>query len=193
MQGGFSKSYARVMLSPSLPFQVEKGTKVDGVTADGAHVDAKVLIRTALGSSTIDLQYETKNNQALSTECHVGGLPPGSGSLMGCLAASGSITIDGVGSFTYTYDPNTANRNDRSIQGFSTSAASKMLNCPIGCPYPDFKKFYDYYGFADYGDKWVSASIDGTNAGLLNGNADFSSGQGNLVDLRVGEFVAQYV
>ena len=36
------------------------------------------------------------------------------------------------------------------LQGFSTSAKTKMYEgCP-GCPYKHYKQFYDYYGDFDY-------------------------------------------
>ena len=192
-EGAYSKSYASVMLTMALPAEVTKGTLIDGVAADGSHVEGKALATTAMGSMTIDIQYITNNNQAIYVDCQVGGLPAGLANTNGCFAPSGVITIAGVGTFSYNYAPLTDNNNARTIRGFSTSADSKMLNCPIGCPYPDFQKFYNYYGFADYGDRWVTASIDGTNAGLLNGNADFSNGQGNEIDLRVGACAIQVV
>jgi hypothetical protein len=103
-------------------------------------------------------------------------------------ASSGSIRITGVGSVAYTYRPRFDNNNGRTIQGFSTQAAEKMLNCPIGCPYPDFQKFYDYYGVADYADKWVMASLDGRATSFSNGNADFSTGIGNDINLRARKY-----
>ena len=56
---------------------------------------------------------------------------------------------------------------NRTLEGFSTSAQSKMYDdCP-GCPYKHYEMFYDYYGDFDYADKWVSAA-------LSNGKADFT-------------------
>jgi hypothetical protein len=57
---------------------------------------------------------------------------------------------------------------------FSTGADETMLaGCP-GCPYKDFKYFYDYYGTHDYGHQWVEAAFDGKSTSFTNGNADFS-------------------
>lgn len=57
---------------------------------------------------------------------------------------------------------------------FSTSADTTMLaGCP-GCPYKDFKYFYDYYGTHDYAHQWVEAAFDATSTSFTNGNADFS-------------------
>ena len=58
----------------------------------------------------------------------------------------------------------------RTIQGFSTSAQSKMYDgCP-GCPYHHYSMFYDYYGDFDYADKWVSAALAGTDMTFTSGN-----------------------
>jgi hypothetical protein len=48
-----------------------------------------------------------------------------------------------------------------------------MSDC-ANCPYVDFKKFLDYYGHHDYGDRWVSAAWDRKKTYLENGVADFS-------------------
>lgn len=43
--------------------------------------------------------------------------------------------------------------------------------------YPEFQKYYNYYGDADYGDKWVQAAFtaSATDFSSGKGNADFSS------------------
>ena len=57
---------------------------------------------------------------------------------------------------------------------FSKDAEDKMLSgCP-GCPYTDFKYFYDYYGTADYAHQWTEAAFAGESTKFSNGNADFS-------------------
>jgi hypothetical protein len=48
-----------------------------------------------------------------------------------------------------------------------------LAGCP-GCPYKDFKYFYDYYGTHDYAHQWVEAAFDATSTSFTNGNADFS-------------------
>ena len=188
-EGGYSKSYARVMLTTALGAEVPKGTSITGVSASGPAVLGKALATTAMGSMTLDIQYVTTSDQATYVDCQVGGLA--TPNTNGCFAPSGSLTItdsNGVAvSVGYTYNPLTDNDNARTIQGFSTSADSKMLNCPIGCPYPDFEKFYTYYGVADYGDQWVLAALDGTATTFTNGNGDFSTGTGNMIDARVGK------
>ena len=48
-----------------------------------------------------------------------------------------------------------------------------LLNCK-GCPYTDFKHFYDYYGRDDYADHWVQSAFDGTMTSFSRGDADFT-------------------
>jgi len=47
-----------------------------------------------------------------------------------------------------------------------------LKGCP-GCPYKDFKYFYDYYGTPDYAHQWIEAAFDGESTKFRNGNADF--------------------
>ena len=74
------------------------------------------------------------------------------------------------------YNVETGNTNDRTIQYFSTTANEKMRPSADQAFYPEFQKYYDYYGDADYGDKWVSAAFDGSATGFSSGrgDADFS-------------------
>lgn len=48
-----------------------------------------------------------------------------------------------------------------------------MLKGCLGCPYKDFKYFYDYYGTPDYAHQWIEAAFDGESTNFRNGNADF--------------------
>jgi hypothetical protein len=66
-----------------------------------------------------------------------------------------------------------------SLWGFSEHEAEKMFNCHDKCPYPEYEKFYKYYGQMDYGTVWVEAALDGRTtefgaAKLEHGNEDFS-------------------
>jgi hypothetical protein len=57
---------------------------------------------------------------------------------------------------------------------FSKDADENMLSgCP-GCPYTDFKYFYDYYGTSEYAHQWVEAAFAGESTKFSRGNADFS-------------------
>lgn len=57
---------------------------------------------------------------------------------------------------------------------WSKNAGTLMLEgCP-GCPYKDFKYFYDYYGTADYADQLTMAAFNNTATTFTNGNHDFT-------------------
>jgi len=94
------------------------------------------------------------------------------------LNATGSITVESSSrSVSYSYDIETENTNGRTIQGWSTSADSKMRVKPSEPFLPDFQKFYDYYGDSNYGDKIVMAAFSGTATAFTSGRGDldFSS------------------
>ena len=98
--------------------------------------------------------------------------------------------MDTLGTYTYTYDPLKDNKNERTLQSFSTKAEELMWDCQFGsshsnCPYPTYSKFYQYYGVFDYGNQWIMAAFEKTQTKFSNGNADFSA----YSDLgRVGTF-----
>ena len=83
------------------------------------------------------------------------------------------MKIDGT-DFDYSYLPLQANKNGRTLQGFSKQAEDKMKNCGAGCPMEDANMFATYYGEWDYGDKWIQAAFAGTATSFTNGDADFS-------------------
>jgi len=89
--------------------------------------------------------------------------------------ATGRIT-DGTNTYDYTYDPLTANKNGRTIRGFSHAVESKMISGCKGCPYIDAMYFKNYYGDPDYGNKWVQAAFGQKETDFKSGrgNADFS-------------------
>lgn len=174
-QGAHSKSYAEVLLSNGLSAPVAKGKAISGKDSQGREVSGVTYAAYSAGDTTIRFEYGTSDIQSSYVNCQVGALGA-AGNLDGCLAASGSITMEGSTEYSYTYDPTADNKNGRTIAGFSTQAAEKMRNgndCP-GCPYTDFMYFYDYYGADDYAHQWVSGALDGTPTTMDNGNADFT-------------------
>ena len=64
---------------------------------------------------------------------------------------------------SYTVGGNSLSKGKfRTLQGFSTSAETKMYEgCP-GCPYKTYSKFYNYYKSFTYADDWALAALDGT-------------------------------
>ena len=105
----------------------------------------------------------------------IAGYEPGSN-----VAASNKIDLDqlamettlSAGDWTVAtqwYSNGGNSLSESTLQGFSTSAKKKMYDCPIGCPYKTYSKFYDYYGDYDYADKWVSAALSGTDMSFTSG------------------------
>jgi hypothetical protein len=90
---------------------------------------------------------------------------------------------DKAENFNYMYDNRHGNKNDRTIQKFSTDAAKVMKNCDDGsdCYHDDFQKFINYYGDTDYGDKWIIAAAEGLSTEFTSnrGNANFTIMTGN--------------
>lgn len=56
---------------------------------------------------------------------------------------------------------------------FSTDAQELMYDRD-NRPYPDYKKFYEYYGQYDYAHQWVQSAFDGIPTSFDRGNADFT-------------------
>jgi len=177
-EGAHSKSYAQITLSTGLASAVSGGDPISGLAVDGSIVSAKAHDDAPIGSTTLLVRYTTLDSQTPHhVGCKVGALPVADQYHQGCLKATGSVSVDGT-SYDYSYSVDSDNNNSRTIAGFSTSAEKKMLikssDCP-GCPYAEFKKFYDYYGEADYAHQWVEAALDGGKTNFNNGNADFSN------------------
>jgi len=169
-EGAYSKSVAEVTLTAPLPIDVEKGTTIMGIGADGNQVAGKAYEDNAAGATSIIIQYRTSDSQKNYVTCQVGAST--SPNTQGCFAASGSVSIDGKTDVDYTYDPLVNNVAKRTIQGFSTSAQKKMAEC-ANCPYPMYDKFYQYYGQYDYANQIVLAAFGGSKTNFKNFNNDF--------------------
>mmetsp|Transcript_6625 Transcript_6625/g.10377 ORF Transcript_6625/g.10377 Transcript_6625/m.10377 type:complete len:465 (-) Transcript_6625:4435-5829(-) len=169
-QGGNSKSYALINLACGLASSIGKGEIITGMNAEGNAISGEAYEDYEAGSAVVKVQYPTSDIQDNYVECQVGALSVTR--LDGCFMSVGELSIYGR-QYLYTYDPATDNRNGRTIAGFSTGAGAKMLYC-AGCPYQDFKYFYDYYGRDDYAHQLVEAAFDGATTSFTHGNADFS-------------------
>jgi hypothetical protein len=90
-------------------------------------------------------------------------------------ASSGDILI-GTTTFSYSgYKSADDTYNGRTIQGFSTSADTKMRGNNDNDPYfPVFQKFFDYYGSYNYADEWIINAFYGGTTTFTNGDGDFS-------------------
>jgi hypothetical protein len=171
-EGGHSKSYAQITLTPPLSADVAKGTSIMGKNEEGIEVAGKSYQDYTSGDQVIKVQYSTSDIQSSYVECQVGALVVDPNT-EGCFEADGIMWIGGV-EYGYVYNPLTDNNNGRTLAGFSTGAGGKMrTDCP-GCPYTDFSYFYDYYGMDNYADEWVTSALNGESTGFSRGNADFS-------------------
>jgi hypothetical protein len=168
-EGAFSKSVATVTLTTPLPLDVQKGTAIMGVGPDGNQVAGKAYEDNAAGATTLLVQYKTSDSQKNYVNCQVGAST--TPNTDGCFAAAGTMTV-GASEVAYTYNPLTNNGNKRTIQGFSTSAQSKMAEC-ANCPYKMYEAFYDYFGQYDYANQIVMAAFEGTSTNFKNFNNDF--------------------
>lgn len=173
--GGHSKSYAIIELTNGVSSELQKDSSLTGESVSIGNIKGKVYSSAPVGSTTVKFKYNpSEDNQEEHVKCKVGELPVEDQVHEGCLKPTGTITVDSTGdTYNYSYSVETDNNNGRSIAGFSTSAESKMLTC-TNCPYAEFKKFYDYYGQADYAHAWVTAALEGSRTNFSNGNADFS-------------------
>jgi hypothetical protein len=172
-EGAHSKSVATVTLSTAVKQSLKADTSVTGLSLDGkTEVAGRLYEDYSVGTTTIKVQYQTIDVQAKYVGCQVGARPEPN--TVGCFAASGSLTIEGAGTHTYTYDPLTDNNNERTLQGFSLQAQAKMHECAY-CPYVTYEKFYQYYGVFDYANQWILAAFDGGATSFGNGNANFRS------------------
>eukprot|EP00979_Chaetoceros_neogracilis_P007780 scaffold1673_cov167-Chaetoceros_neogracile.AAC.9 len=176
-QGGDSKVYAVITLSSPLVADLSKGDPIFFV--DGTAISTNAYSGASAGDTVIEIKYATSDDQDTYVGCRAGALPEWDQLTSGCFGVSEIITVNGVSYTSNTYDVANDNKAGRTIQGFSTSADLEQLttsqDCP-GCPYKEFKKFYDYYGSSTYADEYVTAALDGTATSFSRGlgDADFS-------------------
>lgn len=171
-EGGNSKSYAAIRLNSNLFRNIDSGTKVTGTAINGEAVEGTVYKDAAAGQNIVKIRYNYSAIQATHVMCRVGGLQEGIVT-SGCLKESGTVNI-GDSAYDYRYVALQNNKNGRTLQGFSTAVEGKMLSCSLGCPFDDATYFADYYGQADYGDRWITAAFRQDKTDFDNGNADFS-------------------
>uniref|UniRef100_A0A7S4JUU1 Uncharacterized protein n=1 Tax=Odontella aurita TaxID=265563 RepID=A0A7S4JUU1_9STRA len=173
-KGGNSMSIARIVLYEPLPANIPKGSPVEGTDASGGAALGTMYYDAPLGSTELSVLYTPSDIQAQHLSCRVGGLPSQSQMLDGCFAPTGSVTVEGYGTFQYVYNTVVDNTNGRTIQGLSTSAQQKMYHCSA-CPYPEYQKFYEYYGAFDYANEIVLAALAGNSTSFSRGNLAMAS------------------
>jgi len=154
--GGNSKAVATVVLANKS--SLDKGTAMTGLTVSGDIASVTVYEDTT-NTKVLQLKYVD------FLACQVGGLDSATQNIAGCLIPNGSIT-DGTTTLNYL---GVKNKNLRTLQGFSTGVESKMSE--------ETHAIYNknYYGFWDYGDRWVLNALNGKSIKQINNfKADFS-------------------
>lgn len=162
--GGHSKSFAVLTITGNVPQFIKKETPLSGFDDNGNAVTGTAMKDTNEASGTIQFQYDTFINQEQHVTCQVGGLSAESQTTTGCLKnGDGTITVNGGAELSYTSLSVDDNKNGRTLAGFSRQAEAKMHDCGVNCPYPTFKKFYEYYADFSYAHNWVSSAFSKTS------------------------------
>lgn len=169
-EGAYTKMVAEVTLTEPLPEDIRRGTYILGYGKFGNQVPAYAYEDNPRGISGFKIQYQTNDEQNNYVTCQVGAST--TPNTKGCLAANGTLTIDGRIEIGYTYDPLVNNVAKRSIRRFSTGAKKEMWQCS-SCPYNMYKKFVEYYGYFDYGNQIVMAAFEGRPTNFNNFNNDY--------------------
>lgn len=113
INGAFSKSVAKVTLASPLTSAVAEGDQITGLNDDGVEVVGKAYASYSTGADVIEIQYQTLDIQENYVGCQVGANP--NPNTVGCFASSGTLSINGEGSVSYSYDPLSDNGNKRKI------------------------------------------------------------------------------
>ncbi|GKY95292.1 hypothetical protein MPSEU_000491100 [Mayamaea pseudoterrestris] len=174
--GAFSRPYAVLTLEKPLPHKVKIGTPISGRSMEGVRLNCEALETTEAGEKTLKVRYLGSESLDPQSRCAVGANPIPI--TTGCMATNGAIEILGEVEFStgYVYNKLTDNKNDRAIERMSKNAFKKMRPRCFGggCGYfKDFRKFEQYYGTADYGDKFTSSAFKGGFANFTHGDANF--------------------
>jgi hypothetical protein len=173
--GAYSKMYADFEFAEPLQKAVPADTKVEGKAEGGGTAKGRTIYAASANDTSLQVQYNVHDVQDSYVDCQVGALwRTHEANLNGCFKeGNGTLKIEGVGKFNYTYDIRRDNKAGRTLAILSKTAEQDMLKC-AGCPDATFEKFYEYYGQPDYGHQWVTAAFDGTATSLKNGNVDFT-------------------
>ncbi|CAB9501129.1 expressed unknown protein [Seminavis robusta] len=171
-KGAHSKSYAAITLQQTTG-KINKNTAFVGTSIGGEPVTLYAYSDFEAGATELKLRYATSDIQSEYSFCQVGKNPEPV--LHGCLTALGTVSLEGIQSaaLPYTYNPETDNKNGRTLAGFSTGAEKKMGKCGPQCPYVDYAKYLNYFGEFDYGNQWIMAAFEKRETKFSMGNVDF--------------------
>jgi hypothetical protein len=176
-------------------------SKKGSVTGATSQIKGKSYSTYEVGTETIKVTYPISDTQSSYTSCKKGALEAApadeTATAMTPYVLNTACFQDEVLSVTQadgtagTITPTGApiNKAGRTLKGFSTKAGGLMYEIgpnggckggsdrsTDGCPYFDFKMYYDYYGTFDYADNFVMAAIDGKETSFTNsaGQMDFT-------------------
>lgn len=179
--GANADPYAKLSLEEPLARAIESkdlnnGRPIKALGMNELQEPVTLYISRASERST-DL-FVMYNDTESGKLCHVGGRS--SPITDGCLAAKGGLVVADYGALNYHYSVQDDNKFWASLFGFSEHEAEKMFHCNTKCPYPEYEKFYKYYGQMDYGALWVTAALHGSTTdekdlSFVHGQEDFSS------------------
>ena len=182
-RGAFSRTYATLDFGDDgLPSEMDAQSPVTVASEDGQTMYTGTLLENAAsGVKSIRVLYSNDNPK----QCFVGAHPEPVvdgckyGRIHDCFDAShkckskdrffsfsgfpaeGHIRFDSYGtSLPYSYNVLEGNANDRNLAQFSKSAKDRMKPCTSCAFYPDFKKFLQFYGKADYAHRWIMSVFE---------------------------------
>lgn len=177
------------------------GTTITGHTKSGHKVVGSLLEDLHYGKNKkkthLLFQYPVYDDLENHADCQMTIAPTRSlkrKMTAGCLAESGSITVDVLGlggafEMKYTYNTTNDNRSARSIYGLSRDAEDTMLSCSHGCPHPYYFKFYNYYNRPDFADNFIHSAFNEKKTNLAKGNQNFNltrfSGRAEAIELGI--------
>jgi len=167
--GAFSKSVAKIKLDSPLEDEFPVGSVVRGLDTDGFEVSGRLYKVAKAEQRELMVQYDTNEVQTNYVNCQVGANP--APNVAGCFNFTGNVTVNGA-ELSYEYDVYKHNINKRTIAGMSVEAEEKMWKCEH-CPFPEYEKFYNYYGEFNYADRILTHAFRGEQTYLKNGNMDF--------------------
>jgi hypothetical protein len=144
-----------------------------GMNQDNDVVPLRLSASSKRGTTLIHVLYNDETN------CHVGGrqMPI----KQGCLANRGGLIVEGYGALNYHYNVDSDNQYRNSLYGFSEHEAEAMFHCHDKCPFPEYEKFYHYYGQMDYGAIWMTAALKGQSTS--DGGLSFQHGSEDFAQL----------
>jgi hypothetical protein len=141
--GGHSGPYARLTV-PTLPAAITKGqiVKQTGNTVASGYI----MSDRGTGVTSVDIGYNSKCIDNTFASKH---------DTTGCFTKTSALMVGGAVNIGV---PSVLHNKYRTLSGFSTDAAAKMVGEVT------FEKYKKYYTYPDYADRYVKAALKGTGA-----------------------------